>query len=302
MKAIVMDRFGSPEVLGEGEVQDAPAPGPGQVRVRVVAAAVNPVDNQVRSGSKGEDLGVPLPMVLGWDLAGEVESVGADVPFDVGDAVVGMSAQPATGVGTWSQWVTLDHRLLAPAPVSVPLRDAAALPLAALSSYQPLSRLDLPRGARLLVTGGVGAVGGFAVQIARRRGWRAAVLVREGDQAEARSLGAAEVYTQVPEEGGFDAVFETAGVAGAIRAVRRGGRFVTVVPTAVPEPERGVEPEVSFVDQDGASLRVLADWVDRQDLTVRVAQAVPFARAAEAVRRFEAGGVRGKVLLLPPAQ
>lgn len=302
MRAVVMERFGGPEVLHVAEVPDAPAPEAGQVRVTVRAAAINPVDCQVRSGSKGDELTVPLPMTLGWDLSGTVDAVGTNVTrFRVGDPVIGMSAQAATGLGTWAEQVTLGEDLLAPAPSSVPLTDAAALPLGALSTYRALDRLDLPAGAWLLVTGGAGALGGFALQAARERGWRTAALVRSGnhDHDLARELGADKVVTSVPEEPRYDALFETAGLAGAIRSVRNGGQAVTVVPTAVPVAERGIEPVVSFVEQDGARLERLAALVDDKVLTVRVADAYPFTAAAEAVARFEAGGVRGKVLLVP---
>ncbi|MFF5567653.1 NADP-dependent oxidoreductase [Streptomyces sp. NPDC012623] len=300
MRAVVMNAFGAPDVLHVTDVPDAPEPGPGQVRVSVRAAAINPVDCQVRSGSKGGEPTVPLPMTLGWDLSGTVDAVGPDVTrFRAGNPVVGMSAQAATGLGTWAQRVTLGQDLLAPAPESVPLADAAALPLGALSTYQALDRLNLPAGGSLLVTGGAGALGGFALQLARERGWYTAALVRPSDRDLARELGAGEVLTELPDAPRYDALFETAGIASAIGAVRDGGQAVTVVPTAVPAAERGIHPVVSFVDQDGALLERLVALVDGRTLTVRIAHAFPFDAAAEAVALFEAGGVRGKVLLIP---
>jgi NADPH:quinone reductase-like Zn-dependent oxidoreductase len=305
MRAVVMNEYGSPDVLHETDVPDAPAPGPGQVRVRIEAAAVNPVDNQVRSGSKGDELSIPLPMTLGWDLSGRIEATGPGARrFAVGDPVIGMSAQAATGLGTWAELVTLDEALLAPAPRSLSLREAAALPLAALSVHQPFNRLRLPPGSTLLVTGGVGALGGFALQLAAQHGWRTAALVRDKDVDLARELGAHEVHTTVAEAsrgGGYDAVFETAGIVDAIKAAKDGGSLVTVVPTVVPPAERGITPKVSFIDRDGEALETLAGLVDRKALTVRVARAYPFAQAAEAVRSFEDGGIRGKVLLVPTA-
>ncbi|MFD6529318.1 NADP-dependent oxidoreductase [Streptomyces sp. NPDC060184] len=305
MRAVIMNTFGSPDVLHESEVPDAPAPGPGEVTVRIEAVSVNPVDNQVRSGSKGDELTVPLPMILGWDLSGRVEATGPGAErFAVGDPVVGMSAQAGTGLGTWAERVTIGEDLLAPAPRSLGLREAAALPLAALSVYQPFARLPLPPGGTILVTGGVGALGGYALQLARLRGWHAAALVREKDTELARELGAQEVHTSVAQarrSGGYDVVFETAGIPDAIEAVKDGGRLVTVVPTVVPPPERGITPEISFVEQDGRALEALVGLVDSKDLTVRVGTVHPFARAAEAVRAFEDGGIRGKVLLVPTA-
>lgn len=300
MRAVTLDRFGGPEVLTVTDAPDAPEPGTGEVRIRVEAAAINPVDLQVRRGGGGAETGVPFPMTLGWDVSGVVEAVGPSAGrFSPGTPVIGMSAQAATGIGTWAEYVTLHQDLLAHAPVSVPLADAAALPLAGLSTYQALDRLRLVEGSRLLVTGGVGALGGIAVQIARARGWRPIALVREKDQDLARSLGAAEVVTEVPTGAGYHALFETAGIAEAVDAVRDGGQAVTVVDRAMPKAGRGIMPVVSYVEQDGPMLGELAKLVDAGMITVRVARTFGFDEAADAVALMERGGVRGKILLIP---
>lgn len=96
-------------------------------------------------------------------------------------------------------------------------------------------------------------------------------------------------------------VLDTAGAPEAISAVRAGGTFVTITPRSVPETERGVAVIVSFVEQDGPALTRLSELVDRNELTVRVARSYPFAEAAKAHEDFGAGGIRGKVLLIPPA-
>jgi len=299
MRAIVMHDFGGPDVLRLAEIA-ATAPGPGQVRVAVAAAAVNPVDIQTRRGIDREHIRAPFPMILGWDLAGTVEAVGDGVAaWGPGDRVVAMSAQAATGVGTYAEKVTLDAALLAPAPVSVELAVAAALPLAACAARQALGLLGLAPGDTLLVTGGVGAVGGFAAH----QGLRVVAGVRPRDVDLARRLGADDVLDQdTPTDRltpRVDGILHTAGDTGVIAALRDGGRFVSV--TTLPPLRRGVTPRMSYVEQDGAALAELSALVDAGVLTLRVADIMPLQAAAEAHARLEAGGVRGKLLLSPLA-
>ncbi|MFD6971413.1 NADP-dependent oxidoreductase [Streptomyces sp. NPDC059979] len=301
MRATVLPQYGEPEQLTVAELP-APSPAPGQILVRTAASAVNPVDLAVRSGSAAEYVKLPFPMVLGWDLSGVVEALGEGVTrFAVGDPVVAMSAQMATGIGTHAELVALDAAIAAPAPQGSDLAHAAALPLAGLTADQALEQLGDLAGSSLLITGGVGAVGGFAVQLAAARGARVSVLVRPGDEELARSLGADEVLTSdrpLPE-GVFDAVLETAGHAGVVTAVRDGGRAVSIVPAAAPEAERGIEVRMSFVEQDGNRLDRLARLVEAGTLTLRVADVLDFADAPLAHKRLAAGGVRGKLLLAP---
>lgn len=302
MRAVVMHRFGGPEVLTVAQVPDAPQPQGDQVRIAVVAAAINPVDYYVRSGAKADELTIGFPMTPGWDVSGVVEAIGPKADrFQVGDTVIGMSAQAATGLGTWAERMTVGQGLLAPAPRSVSLVDAAALPLAGLSSFQALDRLDLPENARVLVTGAAGALGGFAMEFGRLRGWRMAAVVRgrDGDQELVRRLGAVDVLTDITSATAqYDGVFETAGIADAITAVRDGGQFVSVYPPAVPASQRGIDPVVSFVEQDGAMLELLSSLVDCGKLTVRVAKTFKFDEVIAAVEMFDRSGTRGKVLLV----
>lgn len=305
MRATVLPQYGEPERLVVAELP-APAPAPGQILVRTAASAVNPVDLAVRSGSAAEYVKLPFPMVLGWDLSGVVEALGEGVTrFAVGDRVVAMSAQMATGIGTHAELVALDAAIAAPAPRGADLVHAAALPLAGLTADQALEVLGAESGSSLLVTGAVGAVGGFAVQLAAARGIRVTALVRPGDEELARSLGASEVLTsdEPLPRGTVDALFETAGYAGAVAAVRDGGRAVSIVPAAAPEAERGIEVKMSFVEQDGERLAKLSGLVEAGTLTLRVADVLDFADAALAHKRLAAGGTRGKLLLapLPPA-
>lgn len=301
MRASTLPRYGGPELLTVAELP-RPTPGPGQILVRVAASAVNPVDLEVRSGSHARNVGHGFPMVLGWDLSGVVEECGPGVDrFAAGDPVVAMSAQMATGVGTHAQYVALDADLAAGAPRTAELRDAAALPLAGLTAHQALEALAPQDGGTLLVTGATGAVGGFAVQLAVARGLKVLAYGRPGDADRLHALGAHEAYSDerpVPP-GAADSLLETAGLPGSLAGVRDGGRAVSIVPTAPPVAERGIDVRMSFVEQDGRRLEELSALVDEGVLTLRVAETFPLAEVGEAHRRLAAGGSRGKLLISP---
>ncbi|WP_448316089.1 NADP-dependent oxidoreductase [Streptomyces sp. CO7] len=302
MRAVVLSTYGGPERLSVSETPEPVAPDLDGVLIRTAAAAVNPVDLQTRAGRHAGHSGFQPPMVLGWDLAGTVTAVGGAVTdFRVGDRVVAMSAQMATGRGTYAEVVALPADIVAHAPASVPLTDAAGLPLAGLTARQALDLLALPEKGSVLVTGAVGSVGGLAVQLARRRGLTVVAQVRSArDEEQARALGADRVVDEANlPVAGVDGLLETAGLPGAIGSVRDGGRAVSIVPTRAPAAERGVQVAVSHVEQDGRGLSELAALVDAGELRLRTADEFSFADASEAHRRLAAGGVRGKLLLLP---
>ena len=188
MRAIQIDRFGGPTVLEVREVPD-PVPAAGELLVRTTASSINPVD--VKTRSRVYETGIPpLPMMLGWDLPGMVADRGTTV-LRPGQRVIAMSPQLAAGAGTWADLVALPARLVAPAPATVSLGEAATLPLAGLTAWQALDWLRLGVGDRLLVTGGAGAVGGFVLQIALYRGIAVDALLHPGAHAQAAiQLGA----------------------------------------------------------------------------------------------------------------
>ena len=154
VRAIQIDRFGGPTVLEVREVPN-PVPAAGELLVRTTASSINPVD--VKTRSRVYETGIPpLPMMLGWDLAGMVADRGTTV-LRPGQRVIAMSPQLAAGAGTWADLVAFPAGLVAPAPATVSLGEAATLPLAGLTAWQALDWLRLGVGDRLLVTGGAGA-------------------------------------------------------------------------------------------------------------------------------------------------
>src|SRR4051794_9909947 len=190
MKAVRFHEFGTPEVL-HYEDADQPIAGEGQVRIRVAGSAFNPADNGIRSGAL--PIPVTLPHVPGYDVSGTIDAVGEGVTdFQVGDTVVGFL--PMTENGSAAEYVVAPADVLARAPSSIPLADAAALPSVALTAWQALfDEAGLKAGQRLLITGAGGAVGGYAVQLARRAGAYVIATASPQSHASVKAAGADEV-------------------------------------------------------------------------------------------------------------
>ncbi len=302
MRAVIVRSFGGPEVLEVADVP-VPAPGTGQVRIRVEAAGVNPVDMATRVGALAEAglMTADLPVGLGWDAAGVVDAVGPGADgFAVGDRVVGLSDRLQVPAAAQAEFVVLDATAVARCDLD-PV-EAATLPLNLLTAAQALDLLDLAEGQTVLVTGAAGAVGGFAVELAAGRGLRLVALAGDGDEDLVRELGAAvfvprsaplaeSVRQAVP--GGVDGVLDAAvlGVR-ALDALRGGGVFASVIAGAMPPPLRGTRVANVWVRADGTRL---AELIPR--VTPRVAGTLPVSEVADAHRRLEKGGLRGRLVL-----
>lgn len=298
MRAVVATAFGGPEVVEVVQVR-VPEPGAGQVRIKVAAAAVNPVDAGLREGvfgGAGERIG------LGWDVAGTVDAVGDGVGSTWGaqDVVVALAPGLVRPLGSHAEYVLVDAGAVAAAPRTADVVHAATLPLNALAAAQALDLLELTPGRSLLVTGAAGALGGFAVQLAARRGVAVTALARAWDEEFIRSLGAVDFVSGGVGAGRFDAVLDAA-VLGepALEWVRDGGAYVGVIPEAHPASVRGVRTASVEVRADGAQLAALAGLVDEGALTLRVAETYPLDEASKAHARLAEGGVRGRLVLVP---
>jgi NADPH:quinone reductase-like Zn-dependent oxidoreductase len=297
MRAVQIDRFGGPEVLRVGEVPEAVA-GDGEVLIRAIATSINPVDDKTREGAIGEGT-PPLPMTLGWDLAGVVIDGGAS-GLRTGERVVAMSHQLGTGRGVWADVVAIPAGSVAPAPVSVSLVEAATLPLAGLTALQTLEWLAVSAGERLLVAGAAGAVGDLALQLARARGARVDALVsREAHLDFTRGHGA-EFATTDPgalADRHYDAVFDTFG-AFVTEAVADGGRYASIATQAGPVPDlsaRKVRTTVNQVREDGPGLRELTKYVDQGAVSLRVDSTFGIHDIQAAHQRFGQGRLNGKI-------
>ncbi|MFD8718668.1 NADP-dependent oxidoreductase [Streptomyces sp. NPDC059629] len=296
MHAAVVNSFGGPEVVEVVETE-RPEPGPRQVRIKVAAAALNPVDEGVRGGFFG---GAGKRIGLGWDVAGTVDATGVATAWSAGDQVVALDPGMVRPLGTHAEYVVVETDAVAKAPATVDAAHASTLPLNGLTAVQALDLLELTEGQTLLVTGAAGAVGGFAVQLAARRGVSVTALAREADEELVRSLGAAHFTAGAVEAGSFDAVLDAAVLGStALEWVRDGGAYVGVRPGGEPAPVRGIRTASVAVTSDGARLAELSALVDEGALTLRVAGTFPLNEAAKAHARLSEGGVRGRLVLVP---
>lgn len=301
MRAIVITEPGGPEAL-QAITTAVPEPAAGQLRIRVAGAGVNPVDATTRDGVF-HTLGwiqQPEHTGIGWDVSGTVDALGAGVTGPpMGTRVVAVLDTLDVPLGAYADAVVVPAAAAAELPEGVDLVEAASLPLNALTADQALDLLELPPGAELLVTGGAGGVGGFALPLAVSRGLRVTGLARADDADFVRSTGA-ELITELPTEPAFDAVIDAAElVQAALAVVRDGGQYIGVTPAAVPESTRGISTGAVRVQHDGGRLAELLELVRRGTLAVRVAGILPLAEAAEAHRLLAKGGARGRYLLVP---
>jgi NADPH:quinone reductase len=237
MKAAVLETYGAPFRIADIPV---PAPGPGEVLVRIAASGVNPLDTKIHAGT-AEHASHPLPAVLGIDLAGTVEAVGAAVTdFRVGDDVYGMAGGVGGLQGTLAEYVAVDADLLAMKPANLSMPEAAALPSVVITAWEGLvDRMAVGAGQTVLVQGGAGGVGHVAVQLARAFGAAVFATGSAHSRSTIERLGAtfidrtepvADYVLRLTGGCGFDRVYDTVGGAAldaSFQAVRHFGHVVS---------------------------------------------------------------------------
>ncbi|GAA0346704.1 NADP-dependent oxidoreductase [Actinoallomurus spadix] len=305
--------YGDPGVL-RYEDAEQPVPGAGEVRIRVAATSFNSVDGNIRAGFMQGPIPVTLPHTPGLDVSGTVDALGDGVDgIAVGDEVIGFL--PMTGTGASAEYVLAPAEILTPAPKSVPLADAAALPLVGLTAWQALfDHGTLTAGQRVLINGAGGAVGGYAVQLAKNAG--AYVIATAGPRSgeRVRASGADEVIdhttTEVtaavtePVDLALNlAPVDPAQLAALVGLIRPGGALVntTVWMPAPSDEERGVRGVDLFVRSDAEQLSQMVAQIDRGELRVDVAERVPLAELPALHARAATGAISGKVIVLPGA-
>jgi NADPH2:quinone reductase len=240
MHALVLTRYNGPLELTE---RPHPIPSHGQVLVRIAASGLNPLDTKIRAGS-AEHAKHPLPLVLGIDMAGVVEAVGPGAgAFKIGDEVYGMTGGVGGMQGSLAQYAAVDADLLARKPANLSMREAAALPLAFITSYSGIvDRARVLAGQTVLVQGGAGGVGHVSVQLARALGAEVFATASSRDQDFVAGLGATpidyraqsvEQYVAAHTQGaGFDVVVDTVGGAtldASFAAVKHFGHVVSAL-------------------------------------------------------------------------
>ncbi|MFG2586152.1 NADP-dependent oxidoreductase [Streptomyces malaysiensis] len=289
-----------------------PDPGRSEIRIRTTAAAVNPTDTILRQhGPRAKD-GLQPPWIPGMELAGVVDAVGEDSVWSVGDRVMAIVRPRRPLGGAQAEFVVVPDASAAAIPDEISDVDAATLPMNGLTVFSALLHLRLTAGQTLGVTGAAGAVGGYAVQLARVAGLHVIADAFEKDTDLVQGLGPAVVVrasrdaaeeaaafrAAVPE--GVDGLIDAAVLnAGALPIVRDGGALAAVrFWTGPSERDIRIHPvNVSNHLADGAEIAELAQLVVDGRLTLRVADTYPVAQAAAAHQRLQAGGTRGRLVL-----
>lgn len=304
MTAFRVTAYGEPPAVEEAP---RPMPGKGQVLVRVRAAGVNPLDGQIADGRARSWLDHPLPMTLGWELAGEVEAVGEEAgDWRVGDAVFAML--DLFSDGCHAEYADVNVGSLARKPESLDWAQSAALPVGALTAWAALFDAGrLKKGQTVLIHAAAGGVGSLAVQLAKHKG---ATVIGTGSPASRPVMEAAGVdrvidYTAVDfweELDGVDLVIDPIGgdtQKRSYQVLKRGGRLVSLVqqPDATAARTRGVEATMVGVRPDGGRLAKVAKLVASGDLRPFIEKTFPLTDAAAALSRVRSGHVKGKVVL-----
>ena len=304
MKAVVAHEYGAPELL---KYEDAPRPEPkeNELLVRVIACGVNPADPLVISGRLAKEFGTHVPLIPGYDVAGVVEKTGAKVTkFKNGDAVYGY----ALFGGGWAEYAVLGENEAALKPKSATFVETAAVPLGALTAWQALvDAAKLSAGQTVLIHGGSGGVGSFAVQIAKARGAKVIATASTANQDLLKQLGAdvAIDYTKTKFEDvakDVDVVFDAVGRDTLTRSypiVKKGGIITTIV--ARPDPAQlqkyGIRGTSVWSHPDGNELAEITKLIEAGRIKPIVSQVVPLSDAVKASQQAETHHTRGKIVL-----
>jgi NADPH:quinone reductase-like Zn-dependent oxidoreductase len=316
MKAVLIRRFGPPDVMKVEEVEMPAVPDNG-VLVRVRYSSVNPVDWRIRNGSLKLIYGSRFPMKLGFDIAGEVEETGLAVTkFRKGDKVFGMLDYKVRGA--YAEFACADENILAPIPRKIGFGEAAAIPLAGLTAFQALHYKGAIEDYRsVLINGASGGVGSFAVQIAKAAGCNVTAVCGTDHVEQVEALGADRVidrlkhdFTDMPDE--YDIIFDAVGKLMYFmvrRNLTKKGRYITTLPNKPADITAFLLlPVLSFfgyqrrsvfisVRSNAGDLSRLALLVKEKKLVPLIDRTFDLEDIAAAHAYSETGRAKGKILI-----
>lgn len=304
MKAVVAHEYGTPSVL---KYEDTPVPEPkeNEMLVRMIASGVNPADPLTVSGKYAKEFGTHLPLIPGYDIAGVVEKIGAKITQrKVGDAVY---AYTLWG-GGWAQYCLTNEHEAAPIPQSLNFAQAAAVPLAALTAWQALiDTAQIASGQTVLIHGGSGGVGSFAIQIAKAHGARVIATASTANQDLLKQLGAdvaidykKQKFEDLAKE--VDVVLDPVGrdtLERSYAVVKKGGMIVSLV--SQPDPaeleKHGIRGASLGSHGDSVELAAITKLIDAGKIKPVVTEVLPLTEFVKAAEQAETHHTRGKLVL-----
>jgi len=306
MKAVFVHEFGGPEAL---KYEDAPRPEPkdDEILVRVIAAGVNPVDAYARQGMLAKRGLDNRPAIIGYDIAGVVEKSGANAKkFKTGDAVY--SYLSVMRGGGYAEFAVAKESETALKPRNINFVEAAAVPLAATTAWQALvDTAKIDKGQTVLIHGGSGGVGSFAIPIAKARGAKVIATASTAHQDSLKQLGVDQAidYTTTKFE---DMVKDVDVVLNCVRAdalgrsygvVKKGGIIVSITdePDQTECTKHGIRGSRLGANPDAKVLEELTKLIEARKMTPIVSQTFPLAGASKAHQQIETHHTLGKIVL-----
>lgn len=292
-------------------MEDAPIPfpGAGEVLVEVHAASLNPIDARMLRTDGAHQHSNEHALTPGFDLAGSVVEVGEGVQhIQIGDTVYGQAAVNRRGTGSFAEYAVTMEDSIARMPDNISFTEAAAVPMAACSAYQALvEHMDLTDGSRVLIHGGSGGIGTFAIQLAKHLGAFVATTVCKQGMDYVKQLGADAVINYETnsfedELKDFDAVLDTVGgdiYHRSFKVLRKSGIIVSMLsrPDEGLMQQYGVRSALETTKVDSRKLGKITDLIKSGVLKVNLADVYPLQQTPQAFRAKETEKILGKIAI-----
>ena len=304
MKSVRIHSFGDNSVVRIEDIEK-PVPKPGELLVRVSAAAVNPVDQQIREGKLEQMIRHELPLTLGCDVAGTVEAGEGFAPGTEIYAYLNLAR-----LGAFAEYAIVKTEEAAVGPTTLDPVHRASVPVASLTAWQGLFDMaNLDFGQTVLVHGAAGSVGSMAVQLAKWKGAHVIATASETNREYVGALGADEFVDYKTERfedtaKDVDAVFDTVGGETQQRSfavIKKGGMLVSLVspPSEEIAKAAGVKAAMMGVQPNGKRLAEVARMFEEGQLMTLVENTFPLDEVLKAFELSAKGGTRGKIVLFP---
>lgn len=311
MKAMIIEEFGGIDKI---KLADVPTPEPQahEILIKIAYAGVNPVDWKIREGMLQGMLPHSFPIILGWDVAGTVESVGNEVStYQVGERVYGYCRKPEVQHGCYAEYIVVDENAIAPIPQNVNFAQAAGIPLVGLTAWQSLFDFaDLQAGQTVLIHAGAGGIGSLAIQFAKHKGAVVYTTASAKNHDYVKSLGADHIIDYntsdfvevIAAQGKIDVVYDTIGgetQEKSFALLKEGGALVSIVdgPSEELAEKHKVKAGFVFVCPNTQQLREISQLLADGTVQIPAITEMKLEEAAEALRINREGHVRGKIVL-----
>ncbi|NNM60348.1 MAG: NADP-dependent oxidoreductase [Legionellales bacterium] len=309
MKAIQITHYGDNRMVKMNINALNPVPSDEQVLIRMHAAGLNPIDWKIREGYLQSKYPLAFPLTLGMDFSGTIVEIGKNVKnFQIGDEVYGMSNIFNGGTGTFADFFSVDASFCAHKPSKLTHTEAAVYPMAGISALQALTlHINQHEGGKILIHGGAGGIGSFAIQIAKYFGLYVATTVSEKNRQFVEDLGADEMINYKVQKfehllHGYDYVLDTVGgltYKKSFQVLKKGGIIVSFREEADIELMKlhQVNAFIEFTDVNSTSLAKLSEFINKNIIHAHIDTIFAFEQTPQAIQHLESGHPQGKVVI-----